>query len=64
MNGASAIDIGRPALWRRTLSSSLRGTLKGTEYTWAVAFVVPYVAVFLTFVAYPVVYGLWPWAST
>ena len=26
---------------------------------WVVAFVVPYVAVFLTFVAYPVVYGLW-----
>jgi multiple sugar transport system permease protein len=41
-------------LWR-----NWRGELKGSEYTWAIAFVVPYVAVFLTFVAYPVAYGLW-----
>ena len=59
MNGTSVVDVGRPALRRRTLSRSLRGGLKGGEYTWAVAFVVPYIAVFLTFVAYPVVYGLW-----
>ena len=59
MNGTSAIDIGRPAVRRRTLPRSLRGGLKGGEYTWALAFVVPYIAVFLTFVAYPVVYGLW-----
>lgn len=36
-----------------------RGGLQGSEFTWAVAFVVPYVALFLVFVAYPVVYGLW-----
>jgi multiple sugar transport system permease protein len=36
-----------------------RGGLRGSEFTWAVAFVVPYVALFLVFVAYPVVYGLW-----
>jgi len=35
------------------------GGLHGSEFTWAVAFVIPYVAVFLAFVAYPVVYGLW-----
>ena len=33
--------------------------LQGSEFTWAVAFVVPYVGVFLAFVAYPVAYGLW-----
>src|SRR5271166_6162582 len=33
--------------------------LQGSEFTWAVAFVIPYAAVFLAFVAYPVVYGLW-----
>ena len=33
--------------------------LQGSEFTWAVAFVIPYVAVFLAFVAYPIVYGLW-----
>jgi len=35
------------------------GGLHGSEFTWAVAFVIPYAAVFLAFVAYPVVYGLW-----
>jgi len=59
MNSASAIDIGRPAIRRDTRWRSWRGELKGSEYTWAVAFIVPYVAVFLVFVAYPVVYGLW-----
>jgi len=38
---------------------SWRGGLQGSEFTWAVAFVVPYAAVFVAFVAYPVVYGLW-----
>jgi multiple sugar transport system permease protein len=59
MDSASVVDIGRPAIRRGALSRYLRGGLKGGEYTWAVAFVVPYVAVFLTFVAYPVAYGLW-----
>jgi len=59
MDSASAVAIGRPGLQWRTLSRSLRGGLKGGEYTWAVAFVIPYLAVFVTFVAYPVVYGLW-----
>src|SRR5262249_9847108 len=36
-----------------------QGGLRGSEYAWAVAFVVPYCGVFLAFVAYPVVYGLW-----
>jgi multiple sugar transport system permease protein len=36
-----------------------QGRLQGSEFAWAVAFVIPYVAVFLAFVAYPVVYGLW-----
>jgi multiple sugar transport system permease protein len=56
---ASVVDLGRPTVRRATLWRFLRGNLKGTEYTWAIAFVVPYVAVFLTFVAYPVVYGVW-----
>jgi multiple sugar transport system permease protein len=36
-----------------------RGGLQGSEYTWAVAFLIPYAAVFFAFVAYPVVYGVW-----
>jgi len=47
----------RPLLaahWRAWL-----GGLQGSEFAWAVAFVVPYVALFLVFVVYPVIYGLW-----
>jgi multiple sugar transport system permease protein len=33
--------------------------LQGSEFTWAIAFLVPYAALFAAFVAYPVVYGLW-----
>jgi multiple sugar transport system permease protein len=51
------IARGRPLLgarWR-----AWRGGLQGSEFAWAVAFVVPYIALFLVFVVYPVVYGLW-----
>jgi multiple sugar transport system permease protein len=33
--------------------------LHGSESTWAIAFVTPYVAVLMAFVAFPVGYGLW-----
>src|SRR3989449_2704793 len=33
--------------------------LRGSEFAWAIAFVVPYAAVFAAFVVYPVAYGLW-----
>jgi multiple sugar transport system permease protein len=59
MDSASVVNVSRPAARWATVSRSLRGGLKGGEYIWAVAFVLPYVAVFLTFVAYPVIYGLW-----
>jgi multiple sugar transport system permease protein len=60
MASVSAIEIGRAAVGRReSLWRSLRGELKGSEYTWALAFVVPYLGVFAAFVIYPAVYGLW-----
>jgi len=59
MATASVVGVSSPILRARRLSSFLRGNLKGGEYTWAVAFVIPYVAVFLTFVVYPIVYGVW-----
>jgi multiple sugar transport system permease protein len=59
MDTASVAEISRPAIRRAMNWRYFSGNLKGAEYAWAVAFVVPYVAVFLTFVAYPVVYGLW-----
>lgn len=36
-----------------------RVRLQGSDTSWAIAFVVPYAAVFVAFVAYPIVYGLW-----
>jgi multiple sugar transport system permease protein len=60
MASISVVDVGRPAIGRRAaLWRSLRGELKGSEYTWALAFVVPYIGVFLAFVVYPALYGLW-----
>ncbi len=35
------------------------GGVHGAELAWASAFALPYVAVFLAFVVYPVAYGLW-----
>jgi multiple sugar transport system permease protein len=47
----AALQQARNRLWR--------GHLQGSEYAWAVAFCVPYIAVFLLFVVYPVAFGLW-----
>jgi multiple sugar transport system permease protein len=35
------------------------GGPQGSDTAWAVAFVIPYVAVFAAFVVYPIAYGLW-----
>jgi len=48
-----------PVIPRRTLFRYWQGSLRGSEFTWAVAFVVPYIVVFLAFVVYPVFYGAW-----
>jgi multiple sugar transport system permease protein len=36
-----------------------RGRVLGTEFRWAIAFVLPYAAVFVAFVVYPFGYALW-----
>src|SRR6266852_4257551 len=43
----------------RAKSRFWRGHLQGSEYAWALAFCVPYVAVFFAFVVYPVAFGIW-----
>jgi multiple sugar transport system permease protein len=48
-----------PLLRRRPLRLPWRGGLQGSEFTWAIAFTVPYIALFLAFVAYPVAFGAW-----
>src|SRR6201981_161128 len=59
MTTVSAIELGRPAVRRQSLWRYWRGGLQGSEFTWAIAFVIPYIAVFLAFVVYPAFYGLW-----
>lgn len=49
--GAEPIRHARRSFWGRGL--------QGSDTVWALAFLVPYVAVFLLFVIYPVGYGLW-----
>jgi multiple sugar transport system permease protein len=58
-SSATLAEIGRSLVPRKSLWHYWRGGLRGSEFTWAIAFVVPYVAVFLAFVVYPVLYGLW-----
>src|ERR1700688_5212227 len=59
MASASVIEVGSLQTRRRSLFSSLRGGLQGSEYAWAIAFCIPYVGVFIAFVIFPVFYGLW-----
>src|SRR5215470_15271114 len=47
------------AALRRARTRFWRGHLQGSEYAWALAFCMPYVAVFLAFVVYPVAFGIW-----
>jgi multiple sugar transport system permease protein len=56
---ASFVEVGGPAVQRQSLWRYWRGGLQGSEFIWAVAFIVPYVAVFMLFVIYPACYGLW-----
>src|ERR1700730_15687752 len=59
MSSTTAYAPVSPVIPRRTLFRYWQGTLRGSEFTWAVAFVVPYIVVFLAFVVYPVFYGAW-----
>jgi multiple sugar transport system permease protein len=59
MASATTIEFARPTVRRSPLLRYWQGRLRGSEFTWAVAFVVPYMVVFLAFVVYPVLYGAW-----
>jgi multiple sugar transport system permease protein len=52
---AGARSSAAPRLRHRTW----RGGLMGSEYAWAVAFALPYIAIFLAFVVYPIGFGVW-----
>ncbi|HWB49383.1 MAG TPA: sugar ABC transporter permease [Stellaceae bacterium] len=55
----TAPSLPRIPLARRPGARFWRGHLMGSEYAWAVAFCVPYIAIVLTLVAYPIGYGIW-----
>lgn len=55
-----AISVGRSFGATRTgRRHGWFGGLQGSEHAWAIAFALPYTAVFLFFVIYPIGYGLW-----
>lgn len=47
------VALGRPRL------PAWRSHLRGSDLIWSVAFIVPYAALFVAFVIYPMGYGLW-----
>src|SRR5262249_35046590 len=58
MTRAPARELAAPPVQRQSLWRYWRGGLRGSEFAWALAFLVPYIGVFFAFVDYPVFYGL------
>jgi multiple sugar transport system permease protein len=54
-----AVAIGRRFAGIRPASRAWFGGLHGADYVWAIAFALPYVAIFLAFVVYPIGFGIW-----
>ena len=55
-----AVAIGRPSeIGEARRRPRWRIRLRGSETNWAIAFIVPYAAVFVVFVVYPVAFGFW-----
>ncbi len=59
MSGAPPLAAAAPGALDRPRRPSGPRHLHGSEFAWAIAFAVPYAAVFFAFVVYPVGYGLW-----
>ncbi len=53
------VPIGRAVGVTRVRHHSWYGGRIGADYAWALAFAIPYLAIFLFFVVYPILYGLW-----
>lgn len=51
--------FGRPMSTSTPQRPPWRFNLQGSDTTWAIAFLIPYIAVFLAFVVYPIAFGLW-----
>jgi multiple sugar transport system permease protein len=53
------LAVGRPVAGTPPRRPPGHRHLHGSDFTWALAFVVPYAAVFLAFAVYPIGYALW-----
>jgi multiple sugar transport system permease protein len=54
-----ALAVGRATVASRTRRHAWFGGLHGADYIWAIAFALPYIAIFLFFVIYPIAFGIW-----
>ncbi len=54
-----ALAVGRGVAALRPRRHALFGGLHGADYLWAIAFALPYIAVFFAFVLYPIGFGIW-----
>jgi multiple sugar transport system permease protein len=59
MSSTQQVLAAGPGALNRPRRPSWHRHLHGSEFSWAIAFVVPYAAVFSAFVVYPIAYGLW-----
>jgi len=54
-----AVPIGRAVGTARLGHRAWHGGLLASDYAWALGFAIPYIAIFLLFVIYPIIYGVW-----
>jgi multiple sugar transport system permease protein len=54
-----ALPVGRAVASSRPGRRVWFTGIHGADYVWALAFALPYIAIFLLFVLYPIAYGLW-----
>jgi multiple sugar transport system permease protein len=59
MSSTQQVLAAGPAALNRPRRPSWHRPLHGSDLAWAIAFAIPYAAVFGAFVVYPVAYGLW-----
>jgi multiple sugar transport system permease protein len=54
-----AIAVGQGFATPRSARRPWFSGIHGADYVWAIAFALPYAAIFFAFVVYPIAYGLW-----
>src|SRR5438874_13687034 len=59
MSGAQQLPAAAPAGSSHAQRRFGRGGLHGSDFTWSIAFIVPYATVFIAFAVVPIGYALW-----